>query len=709
MDESIVRLLNDVRERRGPYKYPSRNTPLYRTPGRRITRKQPAKKQPAAPGYRSRAEYAVMSGRRRKLPSRKQPQVPGYLSPGQYDRLLGGAANAAAAAAAANRTNRGASPGPVLRRTLSNSTASTASTASTVSVNRAGPSRRSANRAGPSGRQSGSPSASIINLTMNSNDNTPPPRQPKRRRTQPNRPAELPLARPDGARLNAAVSNAVNANGIQTRFSNVAIKPHQKNACLLFVKPRTKGLLLYHRVGSGKTLTAIACVENLARREGRRRLAIVVVPASLQDNFRKEIDKAGVNPANYRIMSLEGVHGMRTAAERVALGRDNVVVIDEAQNLRNPLSKRLDSILELCSQAHKRLLLSGTPVMNYPADIGPLLGLIDPANVPTAVKERVRNKAGDGWTWSARFNKNFGRNAERNAAALDAMLRCTSLFYEPDAATVAASYPGKRERWVTVNMTDEQTMQQFRLALEEPGAFDIQAVLDGTSSIAFLTRPRNINTRLKLVDGRTKEVLLEHKPKIDAVVAAVAQTVAAGGKCVVFSSYVEDGLHVIYEMLRARNVPVGLYDGKTKQTDKKAIVQKYNGGDLKVILLSDAGKEGLDLKETKEVHILEPAWNEEKIAQVIGRAIRYKSHAFDPSRGPRPVVDVLRYYSTLSPDYKQLRSRFAGYDERAHSILFDYSADEVLKLRAQDKQRVNQAFLDRLVRISDDNLRTCLQ
>ena len=47
---------------------------------------------------------------------------------------------------------------------------------------------------------------------------------------------------------------------------------------------------------------------------------------------------------------------------------------------------------------------------------------------------------------------------------------------------------------------------------------------------------------------------------------------------------------------------------------------------IDVILLSSSGAEGLDLKNTRQIHIMEPHWNNAKINQVIGRGIRYKSH-----------------------------------------------------------------------------------
>jgi hypothetical protein len=51
-----------------------------------------------------------------------------------------------------------------------------------------------------------------------------------------------------------------------------------------------------------------------------------------------------------------------------------------------------------------------------------------------------------------------------------------------------------------------------------------------------------------------------------------------------------------------------------------------NGSKVKVILISQTGAEGLDLKFIRQVHILEPWYNMNRIEQIIGRAVRTCSH-----------------------------------------------------------------------------------
>jgi len=55
------------------------------------------------------------------------------------------------------------------------------------------------------------------------------------------------------------------------------------------------------------------------------------------------------------------------------------------------------------------------------------------------------------------------------------------------------------------------------------------------------------------------------------------------------------------------------------------IDNKY-GKNIKVVLISQAGTEGLDFKFVRQVHVMEPWWHMNRIEQIIGRAVRTCSH-----------------------------------------------------------------------------------
>jgi hypothetical protein len=55
-------------------------------------------------------------------------------------------------------------------------------------------------------------------------------------------------------------------------------------------------------------------------------------------------------------------------------------------------------------------------------------------------------------------------------------------------------------------------------------------------------------------------------------------------------------------------------------------IENKNGKNLKVVLISKAAGEGVDLKNIRQVHVLEPWYNMNRIEQIIGRGVRNLSH-----------------------------------------------------------------------------------
>ncbi len=87
----------------------------------------------------------------------------------------------------------------------------------------------------------------------------------------------------------------------------------------------------------------------------------------------------------------------------------------------------------------------------------------------------------------------------------------------------------------------------------------------------------------------------------------------------------------------------GQIDKDLREKHKKIFNTKENkrGDIIKIILLSPAGAEGINLRNVRQVHIMEPYWNEVRIEQVIGRAIRHCHHSDLPMN--ERTVDVFRY------------------------------------------------------------------
>lgn len=54
--------------------------------------------------------------------------------------------------------------------------------------------------------------------------------------------------------------------------------------------------------------------------------------------------------------------------------------------------------------------------------------------------------------------------------------------------------------------------------------------------------------------------------------------------------------------------------------------ENKHGGLIKVVIITDKGTEGLDLKNIREIHVMEPWYNNNKLEQIYGRGIRKLSH-----------------------------------------------------------------------------------
>jgi hypothetical protein len=72
-----------------------------------------------------------------------------------------------------------------------------------------------------------------------------------------------------------------------------------------------------------------------------------------------------------------------------------------------------------------------------------------------------------------------------------------------------------------------------------------------------------------------------------------------------------------------------------------------NGQNVKVVMISQAGSEGIDLKNIRQVHIMEPWYNMNRIEQIIGRARRNCSHMELPLEKRNVQVFL---HATILPD-----------------------------------------------------------
>ena len=114
---------------------------------------------------------------------------------------------------------------------------------------------------------------------------------------------------------------------------------------------------------------------------------------------------------------------------------------------------------------------------------------------------------------------------------------------------------------------------------------------------------------------------------------------------------------------------------------------------IQLFMITAAGAEGINLKNTRFVHIMEPYWHIVRLEQVIGRACRIKSHIALPEE--LRTVQVFLYMSVMSETQKK-DEKFKEIQVNDLSKLKEntpVTTDEYLYEISQMKQKINNQFL----------------
>ena len=456
------------------------------------------------------------------------------------------------------------------------------------------------------------------------------------------------------------------------------LKPHQQRVVDRLSQPDQPGLVAIHGLGSGKTLESIAAMDALGVP------TTAIVPASLKGNFQKELQKhLDAPPEDLDVMSLQ--KATRTPPPEGT----GLLIVDEAHRLRDPASKGLKALRSVPSE--KRLLLTASPTYNHPSDISSLVNLAAGKQVLPADKGEFENRyVGQQVVDPGFFNKVF-RGVKpgyrpllvRRGELKKVLDKWTDYHANP---TDTADFPTRTDEVIKVPMSKQQRAVYDTIIGTAPAwmRYKIRAGLPPSKSEskdlnAFLTGAR----QAQLYPGVFQEQGgdLENATKQQAAFEHFHEALQNNPdhRAVVYSNYLDAGLSPYRQLLEQHDIPYAAFTGAMKLSDREQAVRDYNEGKLKALLVSSAGGEGLDLKGTRQIQILEPHFNSEKLKQVIGRGIRYRSHAELPE--DQRNVAVEQYLSSM-PERGTLGRMVFGKP--------DLTADQYLYQLSQDKEALNQ-------------------
>ena len=374
------------------------------------------------------------------------------------------------------------------------------------------------------------------------------------------------------------------------------------------------GLLVIHGTGTGKTLTAITTSQcYLDRNPGHK--VVFIGPTSLISNFTKEMENYGdYDLDDYELYSFNKFYQLSKSGRPVNL-KNKLLIIDEVHNLRNPDSLISETVVEASFRANKRVLLSATPFVNNLEDFIPTINIVHGDRV---VGRKNEYEDGDVPDWISWKTNEF----EESLATVKYLLRNkidVVLIKDPN------DFPERIDERIEVPMSDSYYKKYLKLVEGEQ-----------FGELLFKNPKKYYNGYRRAVNQAGPAYFSEKIKK--------ALPILKRGKSILYTNWLEFGIEPVAKILKQNGISYRIFSGKIKVFERQKIINDFNKNKFDTLILTKAGGEGLDTKGVRNVVVLDPTWNDAGLQQIIGRAIRYKSHAHLPES--QRVVNV--YFMMLT-------------------------------------------------------------
>jgi superfamily II DNA or RNA helicase len=410
------------------------------------------------------------------------------------------------------------------------------------------------------------------------------------------------------------------------------LRRHGLGACLaddmgLGKSPQTIALLLHQRSNEPDGFTAPA---------------LIVCPTSVVGNWQRELARFA---PSLRVLIHHGAERNRDELASAAAGYDVVistyallhrdaealggvewdeVVLDEAQNIKNPSTKAAQAARSL--PARWRVALTGTPVENRLSDLWSIFQFLNPGYLGSAQE----------------FRRRFANPIERlkdqtSAHHLQQLVRPFILRRLKTDQSVIADLPEKNEMKVFCSLTPEQ-VTLYQAVLEEQLRLidDTEGVQRRGQVLATLTKLKQIcnHPALFLHDGSRLD---GRSGKLERIAEMAEELVSAGDHALIFTQYAEMG-RLLQEHLEAAGLgEVPFLHGGTPVAARNRMIERFqtDGRGPQLFILSlKAGGTGLNLTRANHVFHFDRWWNPAVENQATDRAFRI---------GQRRDVQVHKY------------------------------------------------------------------
>ena len=298
-------------------------------------------------------------------------------------------------------------------------------------------------------------------------------------------------------------------------------------------------------------------------------------------------------------------------------------------------------ILEFCSIKNV-IPMTGTPILNSPQEIFPLLRLVDPHNFKSLnvfLRDFCVQTAQNRWRWQYGAEKELmeiigprflGR--DRNSVGVD-IPEAQFIFHEISLQDLQEDYPKQYKAYM-------QTRDYAQLVLDP----DNEVTMSMTIKAVVLLRLRQVLTWPAAIELKIKEEVgrdLDDEPiyqervlanldvhesaKVDKAEELIRELIKEGERVVLFSQF-KGPLRELQKRLGSCSV---VYDGETSSSVRNAIQLDFDPKTVtqtprwSVVLCNyKAAGEGLNFNAASQMVILDREWNPGRESQAIGRIDR---------------------------------------------------------------------------------------
>jgi superfamily II DNA or RNA helicase len=405
------------------------------------------------------------------------------------------------------------------------------------------------------------------------------------------------------------------------------LRDYQREGVAFMQRLRAAGAggVLADDMGLGKTLQTIAhlCIE---KSEGRlEHPALVIAPTSLVVNWEREIRKfaphlrtlvlhgSGRHPRFAHMADADVLITSYPIAvrdeERFAKHRYHVVVLDEAQTIKNPRSQAHRVVRGFA--AEQRLCLTGTPIENH---LGELWSLVDFLN-PDLL-------GGEQWFKSWYQHPIERQGDEDRLAALRDQL--APYILRRLKSEVARELPPKTELLRPVELSGKQ--RELYESIRVSAHAHVRKVIQrkGFSAAAVSILDALMKLRQVCCDPRLVRMeearFVKQSAKFEMLMDLLDQHIAGGHRVLVFSQFARM-LGLMAHELGERGMRHVMLTGASQ--NRQRLVDAFEGGEADVFLISlKAGGTGLTLTRADTVVHYDPWWNPAVQDQATDRAYR---------------------------------------------------------------------------------------